>query len=132
MEPHSLTNSYVSFILCIRTFILDLSSGDESNYSSSMRAAKAKKAAERSARGDRSSLPLSSPPGGLDSDEPEEDESPSPNRKRKITAVKNNNISGRDGGEIPASKKPGVLSSEALEEIRVFSDEVKSKAEQLG
>lgn len=98
-----------------------------------MRAAKAKKAAERSARGDRSSLPPSSPPGGLDSDEPEEDESPSPNRKkRKITAVKNNNIPGRDGGEIPASKKPGALSSEALEEIRVFSDEVKSKAEQLG
>ena len=33
---------------------------------------------------------------------------------------------------MPASKKSGTLSSEALEEIRVFSDEVKSKADQLG
>ena len=98
-----------------------------------MHAAKAKKAAERSARGDWSSLPPSSPPGGLDSDEPEEDKSPSPNcKKRKITAVKNNNIPGHSGSEIPASKKPDALSSEALKEICVFSDEVKSKAEQLG
>ena len=106
---------------------LDLSSQDGSNYSSTARAAKAKQTAGRSARGGQSSLPPSSPPEGS------EDESPSPSRKRrKTTAVGNDNVPGRGDSEMPASKKPGTLSSEALEEICVFSDEVKSKADQLG
>ena len=109
------------------SFTLDLSSTDGSNYSSTARAAKAKQAAERSARGGQSSLPPSSPPEGP------EDESPSPSRKRrKTTAVVNNNMPGCDDSEVLVSKKPGTLSSEALEEIRIFSDEVKSKADQLG
>ena len=106
---------------------LDLSSQDGSNYSSTARAAKAKQTAKRSARGGQSSLPPSSPPEGS------EDENPSPSRKRrKTTAIGNDNAPGRGGSEMPASKKSGTLSSEALEEIRVLSDEVKSKADQLG
>ena len=42
------------------------------------------------------------------------------------------NKSGHDGSELPLPKKPGTLSNEALEEICIFSDEVKAKADQLG
>ncbi|KIM51871.1 hypothetical protein SCLCIDRAFT_33094 [Scleroderma citrinum Foug A] len=102
----------------------DLSSEDSSNYSSYVRAAKAKKAAERSARGDQSSLPPSSPPEQSDLEESEpdiEDKGPSPSRKRrKTSAVENNNMSGRDGSELPFSKKPGTLLNEALKEIPGF------------
>ena len=62
-----------------------------------------------------------------------EDEGPSPSHKRrKTSAIENNNMSGHDGSELPFSKKPGTLSNEALKEIRIFSDEVKAKADQLG
>ena len=117
-------------------FMLDLSSEDSSNYSSYIRAAKAKKAAERSAHGDQSSLPPSSPPEQSDLKESEpdvKDEGPSPSRKRrKTSAVENNNMSGHDSSELPFSKKPSTLSNEALKEICIFSDEVKAKADQLG
>ena len=112
-------------------FMLDPSSEDGSNYSSYVRAAKAKKAAERSARGDQSSLPPSSPPEQSDLKESKpdvEDKGPSPSRKRrKTSAVENNNMSGHDGSELPFSKKPSTLLNEALKEIRIFSDEVKAK-----
>ena len=117
-------------------FMLDLSSEDGGNYSSYVRAAKAKKAAERSARGDQSSLPPSSPPEQSDLEESKpdiKDEGPSPSHKRrKTSAIENNNMSGRDGSELPFSKKPGTLLNEALKEIHIFPDEVKVKADQLG
>ena len=117
-------------------FMLDQSSEDSSNYSSYVCAAKAKKAAERSAHGDQSSLPLSSLPEHSDLKESEpdtKDEGPSPScKRRKTSAVKNNNMSGCNGSELPFSKKLGTLSNKALEEICIFSDEVKVKANQLG
>ena len=98
-------------------FILDQSSEDGSNYSSYVCAAKAKKAAERSAHGDQSSLPLSSPPEQLDLEESEPDvvdEGPSPSCKRRNTsAIENNNMSGHNGSELPFSKKPGIILNEA-------------------
>ena len=104
--------------------MLDLSSDGESNYSSAVHAAKAKKVAETQRA--QSSLPPSSPlqrSGSKKSQSDVEDGSPSPNcKRRKIT----------DGSEVPVSKKPGTLSSEALEEIRTFANEVKLKADQLG
>ena len=63
---------------------------------------------------------------------PDMEDSPSPSCKRKSAAVKINNMSGHNGSDLPLSKKPGTLSNEALEEICVFSDEVKAKADQLG
>ena len=110
----------------LTSLMLDLSSDGESNYSSAVCAAKAKKVAGKTTRRAQSSLPPSSPPARSGSEKSQsdvEDGSPSPNRKRrKIT----------DGSEVPVSKKPGTLSSEALEEIRTFADEVKLKADQLG
>ena len=110
----------------LTSLMLDLSSDGESNYSSAVRAAKAKKVAGKTTRRAQSSLPPSSPPARLGSEKSQsdvEDRSPSPNRKRrKIT----------DGSEVPVSKKPGTLSSKALEEICTFADEVKLKADQLG
>ncbi|KIM64380.1 hypothetical protein SCLCIDRAFT_23409 [Scleroderma citrinum Foug A] len=62
-----------------------------------------------------------------------EDEGPSPScKRRKTSAVKNNNMSGCNSSELPFSKEPSTLSNEALEEIHIFSDEVKVKANQLG
>ena len=104
------------------------------NYSSDECAVRAKRAAKKSACGDQSSLPPSSLPEQLGSEESEPDveDSPSPSLKRKTVAVKINNVSGHIGSDLPLSKKPGTLSNEALEEIHVFSDEVKAKADQLG
>ena len=128
--------SCVYLTICneLTSFILDLGSQDCSNYSSDKCAVKVKKATERIACGDQSSLPLLSPPeeSGSEESEPdvEEDQSPSPSRKcRKMAA---GNKSGHDGSELPLPKKPGTLLNEALEEIRIFSDEVKAKADQLG
>ena len=113
---------------------LDSSSQDGSNYSSDECAVRAKRAAEKSACGDQSFLPPLSPPEQSGSEESKADveDSPSPSRKRKSVAVKINNMSGHNGSDLPLSKKPGTLSNEALEEIHVFSDEVKVKADQLG
>ena len=128
--------SCVYLTICneLTSFILDLGSQDCSNYSSDKHAVKVKKAAERIARGDQSSLPLSSLPeeSGSEESEPdvEEDQSPSPSHKSRKMAA--GNKSGRDGSELPLPKKPGTLSNEALEEIRIFSNEVKVKADQLG
>ena len=59
---------------------LDSSLQDGSNYSSDKRAVRAKRAAEKSAHGDQSFLPPSSPPEQLGSEESEPDmeDSPSP------------------------------------------------------
>ena len=94
----------------------------------------AKRAAEKSTRGDQPFLPPLSPPeqSGSKESEPDMEDSPSPSHKRKSAAVKINNMSGCNGSDLPLSKKPGTLSNEALEEIHVFSDEVKAKADQLG
>ena len=127
-------------VLCSRdwnkliSITLDSSSQDGSNYSSDEHAVRAKRAAKKSTCGDQSFLPLSSPPeqSGSEESEPDMEDSPSPSHKRKSAAVKINNMSGHNGSDLPLSKKPGTLSNEALEEISVFSDEVKVKADQLG
>ena len=113
---------------------LDSSLQDGSNYSSDERAVRAKRAAEKSTRGHQFFLPLSSLPeqSGSEESEPDVEDSSSPSRKRKSVAVKINNMSGCNSSDLPLSKKPGTLSNEALEEIHVFSDEVKAKADQLG
>ncbi|KIM53375.1 hypothetical protein SCLCIDRAFT_31926 [Scleroderma citrinum Foug A] len=98
---------------------VDDGSQDCSNYSSDKCAVKVKKATERIACGDQSSLPLLSPPeeSGSEESEPdvEEDQSPSPSRKSRKMAA--GNKSGHDGSELPLPKKPGTLLNEALEEI---------------
>ena len=127
-------------VLCSRncnkliSITLDSSLQDGSNYSSDEHAVRAKRAAEKSAHGDQSFLPPSSPPeqSGSEESKPDVEDSPSPSCKRKSAAVKINNMSDRNSSDLPLSKKPGTLSNEALEEICVFSDEVKVKADQLG
>ena len=124
---------YVHFIS-----ILDLSSQDGSNYSSNARAHAAKKAAERSAHpsGDHSSRPPSSPPPESHSGSDTDTQNPcSRHKKRKTNQLHvgaNTTRAKDDDKGSSVSKKPGALLNAALEEIHIFSDEVKTKAEELG
>ncbi|KAI6011722.1 hypothetical protein BKA83DRAFT_4131595 [Pisolithus microcarpus] len=90
---------------------------------------------------DQSSLPPSSPPDESDCSSPEEETVPSPPRSRhgnpksrqkgkgKATNTEDADVGGH---EIPHSKRSGYLSKAALEEIRAFTKNVKTTAEELG
>ncbi|KIM60964.1 hypothetical protein SCLCIDRAFT_26286 [Scleroderma citrinum Foug A] len=115
----------------------DLSSQDGSNYSSNVHVCAAKKATERSAHpsGDHSSLPPSSLPPESHSGSDTDTQNPcSRHKKRKTNQLHvgaNTTRAEDDDKGSSVSKKPGTLSNAALEEIRIFSDEVKTKAEEL-